>query len=202
MELKSNMNCVVRKDVYPPRKEYLAIKREIDELRGRKNLLKLAKKPSRFLNLNPSFGGRWVIDTGASDHFSGMRQLFSNFEPCKEPMSSNIAKDTYLSVLGIGSVHTSIATLSPVLYVENMPVNLLSVSSLTAQLSCSVTFFPNNCLIQDLMTDEILGMGYEEDGLYFLEQDIVKGFFGGSGISKNNELVLEHNSVCEGKSRK
>lgn len=52
-----------------------------------------------------------------------------------------------------------------------MPSNLLSVSQLTKQLSCSITFFPSHCVFQDLRTRKTIGGGREalNKGLYLFD---------------------------------
>ena len=47
--------------------------------------------------------------------------------------------------------------------------NLIYVSKLTRTLNCSISFFPDYCLIQDLSTKWIIGRGRESRGLYILE---------------------------------
>ena len=52
--------------------------------------------------------------------------------------------------------------------------NLIFVSKLTHILNCSISFFPNYCLIQDLSTKQIIGGGRESGGLYILETEVSK----------------------------
>ena len=52
--------------------------------------------------------------------------------------------------------------------------NLISISKLTHTLNCSISFFPNYCLIQDLLTKLIIGRGRESGGLYILETNVAE----------------------------
>ena len=52
--------------------------------------------------------------------------------------------------------------------------NLIYVSKLTCTLNCSVSFFPDYCLIQDLSTKWIIGRGREFRGLYILDAEVPK----------------------------
>ena len=52
--------------------------------------------------------------------------------------------------------------------------NLISMSKLTRTLNCSISFFPDNCLIQDLLTKRIIGRGRESGGLYILDTKVSK----------------------------
>ena len=54
--------------------------------------------------------------------------------------------------------------------------DLISVSKLTRTLDCSISFFPDYCLIQDLSTKWIIGRGRESGGLYILEIEESKSF--------------------------
>lgn len=71
----------------------------------------------------------------------------------------------------MGTVNpTSSLSLSSVLYLPGFPLNLLSVSQLIKTLNCSVTFSPDFCVFQDLMTKKTIGHGRESGGLYLLEE--------------------------------
>nr|KYP65699.1 Retrovirus-related Pol polyprotein from transposon TNT 1-94 [Cajanus cajan] len=72
-------------------------------------------------------------------------------------------------ILSIGNL-----PLSPIIYLKNVlgvpswKVDLMSVSRVTRDLNCSVTFFPQSCVLQDLMTGTTIGLGEQRDGLYYL----------------------------------
>ena len=48
------------------------------------------------------------------------------------------------------------------------------MSKLTRTLNCSILFFPDYCLIRDLLTKQIIGRGRESGGLYILETEVPK----------------------------
>lgn len=52
------------------------------------------------------------------------------------------------------------------LHISSRLINLLSISSITKSLNCSVTFFPTPCVFQDLQTQQMIGGGCKVDGLY------------------------------------
>ena len=62
--------------------------------------------------------------------------------------------------------------LTSVLRLPNFSFNLMSVSRLTRTLKCYISFFPDFCLFQDLMTKQIIGRGRESRGLYILDPTI------------------------------
>ncbi|GJR14948.1 putative RNA-directed DNA polymerase [Tanacetum coccineum] len=92
------------------------------------------------------------------------------------------------------------AIIKDVLHVPKFKCNLLSVSRLSKELQCAVTFFPEFCIMQDLYSRTLIGAGDCEDGLYKM------------GMFENNRhammttqtdpcgFLLEHNgsklSIC------
>ena len=48
------------------------------------------------------------------------------------------------------------------------------MSKLTRTLNCSISSFPDHCLIQDLSTKRIIGRGEESEGLYIFETEVPK----------------------------
>ena len=58
------------------------------------------------------------------------------------------------------------------LSLRNFSFNLVFVSKLTRALKCCVSFFPDFCLFQDLMTKQIIGRGHEFRGLYILDLEV------------------------------
>ncbi|KAF5783293.1 putative transcription factor interactor and regulator CCHC(Zn) family [Helianthus annuus] len=58
------------------------------------------------------------------------------------------------------------AKLKGVLYIPEFNCNLLSVSRLTNNLQCSITFFPDFCVMQKLHTRSLIGAGKCRKGLY------------------------------------
>ena len=58
--------------------------------------------------------------------------------------------------------------LESVLYVPDLKCNLLSMSKLTKDMSCLVTFFPSYCEFQDLYLGKMIGSDEEKGGLYYI----------------------------------
>lgn len=77
----------------------------------------------------------WFLDSGASNHFSYERRLFSNFQELSPAGSVSLGNDYRCPILGSGTVHLSLANgqlfvLDPVLYVPTLTKNLLSTIAL------------------------------------------------------------------------
>ena len=125
--------------------------------------------------LASSSSSKWVIDYGASYHMTGNYSLFSTFQSQPSPSIVTLADGSQSCVLGSGTiVPTSSNPLTSVLSLPNFSFNLMSVSKLTRALKCYISFFPDFCLFQDLMTKQIIGGGRESRGLYILDPTVSK----------------------------
>ena len=111
----------------------------------------------------------WIIDSGASNHIIGLSNIFSTYNPCsgKDKVRTVDGSPSPISSKGIVNVSNSLA-LSSVLHIPRFSTNLLSISRVTWDLNCSVTFFPSHCVFQCLSTKKTIGTGEEKNGLYFL----------------------------------
>ena len=81
----------------------------------------------------------WILDSGASDHISSNKDLFSSLTiPLLLPMI-NLANESQTMAKGIGSTcPLPSMPLTPVLYVPDSPFNLISISKLTCELNCLI----------------------------------------------------------------
>ena len=117
-----------------------------------------------------SSSSKWVIDSGATDHMTSNSSLFSTFQSQPSPSTITLADGSHSCVLGSGTiVPTPSIPLASVLSLPNFSFNLMFVSKLTRALKCYISFFPDFCLFQDLMTKQIIGRGRESRGLYILD---------------------------------
>ncbi|KAK4397606.1 Retrovirus-related Pol polyprotein from transposon RE2 [Sesamum angolense] len=125
-----------------------------------------SSSPDAFAALH---GKSWMLDSGATTHLTGNRSTFSNLTLSHKFPPIRLADGSYSPISGSGTIHpTNHLTLTNVLFAPEFPVNLLSISQLTQQHNCSVTFFPSYCVFQDLQTRRTIGGGHERGGLYFL----------------------------------
>nr|CAN76556.1 hypothetical protein VITISV_034790 [Vitis vinifera] len=116
-----------------------------------------------------SSSNKWIIDSSAIDHMIGNHNTFSTFKPHYAPPITVVDGSTY-KIKGSGTVKpTSSITLSSVLNLPHLAFNLIFISKLTKNLNCSVSFFPDHCVLQDLMTKRTFGKGHVSDGLYILD---------------------------------
>jgi hypothetical protein len=86
------------------------------------------------------------------------------------PMNVNLPNGQTVNVNQVGTVHfSSDFHISHVLFSAQFKVNLISVSKLLQSLSCFVHFHKSGCIIQDLTTKKMIGLGEPHDGLYKLK---------------------------------
>ncbi|XP_073302959.1 uncharacterized protein [Primulina huaijiensis] len=112
----------------------------------------------------------WILDSGASDHVSKNRPS-SNESAAKYP-TVQLPNGGHAQIKSVGTMKLcNDMSVDDVLYVPNFKVNLLSVSKLTRALNCSVTFYPDFCVLQDSTTKKMIGLGRQSSGLYYLIQN-------------------------------
>ena len=106
---------------------------------------------------------------------TGNSSLFTMFQSHPSSSIVTLADGSTSCVLGSVTIHlTPLITLTFVLSLPQFSFNLIYVSKLTRTLNCSISFFPDYCLILDLSTKRIIGRGREFRGLYILETKVPK----------------------------
>jgi len=145
------------------------LREELQQLRGL-----LTRPPSSVASTSAEgtacsfMGPVWIVDSGATHHISPMRprQLSS----ISSPTSIIVANGASTPVHGVGDVDLSPSiVLRDVLHVPASKFHLLSVSKLTTDLDCSLTFTPTTFVMQDRRTRNIIGRGCISQGLYTLD---------------------------------
>ena len=115
----------------------------------------------------------WILDTGASDHISGYKDLFSSLTfPC--PLRTiTLANGSQTITKGIGlACPLPSLPFTSVLYVIDFPFNLISISRLTRDLHCVLTFSHNFVSLQDRSTRKTIDIGHESQGLFDLSSPL------------------------------
>ena len=94
-------------------------------------------------------------------------------------------------VIGEGSLTLAdTLNLDSVLVVPSLDYNLLSVSQITAALSCIVIFLPEFCVIKDIQTKQTIGCGIKREKLYYL------------GLHSNDSNKLQQALMADGSEKK
>jgi len=110
-----------------------------------------------------------IIDSGATDHITSSPTSLVNKRKNTLLPPVALPSGEQAPITSIGNLPlSSTITLKNVLGVPSFEVDLMSVSRITRDLHCSVTFFPYWCILQDLRTKKTIGLGKQRDGLYYL----------------------------------
>ena len=106
---------------------------------------------------------------------TGNSSLFTTFQFHPSTSTSTLIDGSRSCVLRSWTIHlTPLITLTSVMSLPQFSFNLIYVSKLTRTCNCSISFFPDHCLIQDLSTKWIISRGHESGGLYILEAEVPK----------------------------
>ena len=120
-----------------------------------------------------SSSSEWVIDSGVTDHMTSNSSLISTFQSQPSTSTVTLKNGSQSCVLESGTIFpTPSLPLSFVLSLPNFSFNLMSLTKLTQVLKCNISFFPDFCLFEDLMTKQIIGRGQESGGLYILDHAV------------------------------
>ena len=158
-------------------------------------LAQTGRNPKAFscLNFSP-----WIIDSGASDHMTSFSHLFSTYFPCSGHDKIRIADGSFSPIAGKGFIKlTEKINLNAVLHVPNLACNLLSVSKLSKDSNCRVTFFESHCEFQDQNSGMMIGRARMLEGLYYFDEVPVsnkkaQSFNSTSSISVREKIMLWH----------
>lgn len=120
----------------------------------------------------------WYVDSGASSHMTGNKELLSDLSNAHLGQEIVVANNSKLCVCGTGNARVTLKlsgaekTISEVKYVPNLTANLLSVNSLVSKGYC-VHFDPHGCKILDqeecYIKGEPIATATNIDGLFKLD---------------------------------
>ena len=115
----------------------------------------------------------WILDTEASDHICGNKDFFSSLTILSPLPTITLVNGSQTIAKGIGSIcPLPSLPLTFVLYVPNFPFNLISISKLTRDLHCVLTFSHKSVTLQDRSTGKTIGIGHESQGLFHLSSPL------------------------------
>ncbi|KAK8941144.1 hypothetical protein KSP39_PZI010519 [Platanthera zijinensis] len=132
------------------------------------SLFSTAAMPSAHAAVTPS--SEWIIDSGATNYMTGFFTGFYSYTPLSGKDKVVSANGTLSPIAGKGNFSCSSSLpLTSVLHVPSFLRSLRSISNLTKSLNCSVNFFSDSYIFQELGTKRILGSGRNRGGLYYLD---------------------------------
>ena len=110
----------------------------------------------------------WIINNGVTDHITSSPNLLHKIKNHPLPFVS-LPSGERTKISGQGKFPlNSVYYLHDVLSLPTFKVDLIFVSRLTHKLNCSITFYPHWCILQDLATRKMIGLGKQRGGLYYL----------------------------------
>ena len=111
----------------------------------------------------------WILDSGASDHISSNKDLFSSLTTTPTLPTVTSANSSQAVAKGIGLAHPLPSLPLPsILYTPECPFNLISISKITRTLNYSIIFSDKFVTLQDRSTGKTIGIGRESQSLYHL----------------------------------
>ncbi|KAK6791377.1 hypothetical protein RDI58_010458 [Solanum bulbocastanum] len=122
----------------------------------------------------------WIIDSGASHHVASSVDMLQNIVELSQSSREQVhmLNGGIPNIAHIGSANfLAYLKVNNVLRVLDFKYNLILVSKLTKNLSCSVTFFPDFCIFQDLYSGRVTEIGKEVGGLYIVRQGLKDACF-------------------------
>ncbi|CAH9112979.1 unnamed protein product [Cuscuta epithymum] len=112
----------------------------------------------------------WTIDTGASRHVTGDLSRLTDVVSIRDcSVGLPDGRTVYATLEGRVVLSNDLA-LDHVLYVPKLNCHLISISQLTDQSACLVTFTNSLCAIQDLHSRSLIGAGERRDGLFYFRR--------------------------------
>ncbi|KAH6760951.1 hypothetical protein C2S51_017900 [Perilla frutescens var. frutescens] len=112
---------------------------------------------------------QWIFDCGATDTMTYDPADITNIVPTTK-QKIHTANGGFSLVHGAGEAKISPNIKLPCLYVPSLACKLLSISQVTRELNCRVLMYPTFCILQDIHTQEIIGRGTEQGGLYAVDE--------------------------------
>lgn len=111
----------------------------------------------------------WIYDTGASDHMTPDNDQIHDPYMLKIKPQIKLPNGNTSVISHVGKVKLQNGLLlKDVLVVPSFKFSLLSVPKLTEDSQCVVSFYPKFCVVQDLATKKVKGLGKKKAGLYHL----------------------------------
>ena len=96
--------------------------------------------------------------------------VLEDYDKCNSRINVWVADGKMSPAVGKGTVCLPNMILKSVLYVPKLTYNLLSVSKLTKDMNCVVTFFSSHCEFQDRSSGKMIGIAEKKDGLYYFSR--------------------------------
>lgn len=137
-------------------------------------------------------GNDWYPDSAATHHVTNSAQNLHQAQPYSGSDTVLVGNGDFLPITHVGSIAipalTGTLPLKDVLVCPGIAKSLLSVSKLTDDYPCKVTFDANTVVIKDKQTRQLLSRGNKRKGLYRLENSQFLAFYSSRQQSVSDEV--------------
>jgi hypothetical protein len=134
----------------------------------------------------------WLLDSAATDHMTFDATDFSTRSTPRRTCVEN-ANGVVSPVTEAGTVSLSPSLqLSHTLLIPSLSHKLLSVGQVTEELNCVVLIYSHFCLLQDILTNEIIGRGTKRGGLYYVDDVSTGHVFHVRSDGREQQIQLWH----------
>ena len=111
----------------------------------------------------------WILDSGATDHMTSSEKCFETYEKIAPGKHVQTADGTLLLVIGIGSMTVQpIGTISNVLHVPKLFINLISVQKLAKMREYNIVFDDVDAYLCHKVLGWKIRLAKVQQGLYYL----------------------------------
>ena len=137
-------------------------------------LLSLIETPKS--NLDKLLGNEtWLLNSGASCHMIGDGNLLYNtYEIDMVPVDLSNEMQTLATKRDLVLLNSKLV-LQDVLSMPNLRCRVISIAQLIEDLYCTVTFTPKLCVIQDLITRNLIVVVKPRKGIYYYKGAVKDG---------------------------
>ena len=114
-----------------------------------------------------TYSNKRVIDSGATNHITSSLDSLHKVSSSLY-ISISLPNENKVQIDSIGLIKFGFDFLiKEIFHVPSFCDNLLFVIKMTKSLNCSVIFFPDSYILQDLATKKTIGLGKQHNGLYY-----------------------------------
>ncbi|KAH6817843.1 hypothetical protein C2S51_001446 [Perilla frutescens var. frutescens] len=147
--------------------------------------------PANKSSTNIAKDNKWIFDCGATDTMTYDPTDLDNIMPTTK-QRIHTANGGVSFVNGAGEAKISSNIKLQCLFVPSLACKLLSVSQVTRELNCRVLMYPTFCILQDILTQAIIGRGTESNGLYVVDEVSQRGVARLAHGTPDRQLWLWH----------
>jgi hypothetical protein len=112
----------------------------------------------------------WIFDSGATDHITRNKNLLNFFTNWNTNQFVTVVNGEKMRIIGSGSIDLFSRNIPNVLYVQNYPTNMLSISKIAQELNCEIIFSSKSVIFQEWKMKNVIGEGFLKNGLYYINE--------------------------------